>query len=70
MGKSLNILKKYFSFTSKKQQKKGYQEIKVQDKPDYEMLEYMLERRMMARQFDWMLKHHFGNNNIHWVDCP
>ena len=70
MEKLLNILKRYFSFTSKKQQDKGCQEIKVQDKPDYEMLEYMLERRMMARQFDWMLKHHFGNDNIQWVDCP
>ncbi len=47
-----NSLKKYFSsFSSKKRQDKDRPEIKVPDKPDQNMLDYMLERRLMARQF-------------------
>ena len=64
----MNMLKKLFSTNSKKKQNKGLPGIKVPNKPDDEMLEYMLERRMMARQFDWMLKHHFGNDDMHWID--
>ena len=64
----MNMLKKLFSTNSKKKQNKGLSGIKVPNKPDDEMLEYMLERRMMARQFDWMLKHHFGNDDMHWID--
>lgn len=59
-----NNLKKYFSFVFKKHQDEDWPEINVAipDKHDYEIIEYMRQRILMARQFDEELKNGYYNN--------
>lgn len=59
-----NRLKKYFSSVFKKHQDEYWPEINVAipDKPDYESIEYMRQRILMARQFDEELKNGYYNN--------
>ena len=58
--KLLKWVKNLFSTTSKKKKDDDWPiEIKWPEKPDYEMIEYMKQRKLMARQFDYMLKNHY-----------
>lgn len=69
MKKLFNILKKLFSSTSKKKQQDDDWpiEIKWPEKPDYEMIEYMRQRRLMTRQFDYMIKNHYYDDEyLRW----
>lgn len=53
-----NKLKKIFSYIFKKHQDDGCPEINVAipKKPDYELIEYMRQRKLMAHQFEEELK--------------